>query len=322
MTVGEFLTERWLPAIEGTVRSTTYAGARYRVNAYLVPGLGSIPLQELRTDELERFYARLARTGRLRGNGGLSPVSVRHIHATLRRALFDAVRWKLLVANPASGAKTPKVNAVEMATWSPAQLSAFLDFVHDDRLYVAWLLFCTTGMRRGEVLGLTWKAVDLQLGSLRVVKTIVSVEWHIEESEPKTAKGRRSIALDPVTVAELRAHRKRQLEERLQWGSAYRDQDLVFAREDGSPINPETLTLGFIRLAKAAGLPRIRLHDLRHSYATAALDAGVPVKVVSDRLGHANVGITSDLYMHVPDEMDRAAAERIADVILAARRRA
>jgi len=152
------------------------------------------------------------------------------------------------------------------------------------------------------------------------VKTFVSVEWHVEASEPKTAKGRRSIALEAVTVAELRAHRKRQLEERLEWGGAYSDEDLVFAREDGSPINPETLTLGFIRLAKAAGLPRIRLHDLRHSYATAALGAGVPVKVVSDRLGHANVGITSDLYMHVPDEMDRAAAERIADVILGAQR--
>jgi hypothetical protein len=189
ITVGEFLTQRWLPAIEGTVRSTTFVGHRYHVEAYLVPALGAIPLQELRTDDLERLYAHLVRTGRQRGSGGLSPVTVRHTHATVRRALTDAVRWKLVVTNVAFGARTPKVVPTEMKTWSPEQLAAFLDHVRDNRLYAAWLLFCTTGLRRGETLGLTWKALDLHEGSLRVVKTFVSVAWHIEASEPKNAEG-------------------------------------------------------------------------------------------------------------------------------------
>jgi integrase len=316
LTVGEFLTDRWLPAVEGSVRPSTFAYHRYRVERTIVPALGRIALQQLGADDLERFYAQLGKTGRIRGEGGLSPQSIRHIHATIRRALNDAVRWKLVQHNVAIGVRLPKATQPEMKIWSPEQLGMFLDQVRDDRLFAAWFLLCTTGLRRGEVCGLTWSAVDLDQGTLNVVKTIVSVAYRLEVGEPKTAKGRRSIALDVATVGELRAHRIRQLEERVAWGSAFDDQDLVFCKEDGSPIHPERLTIMFGRLSDAAGLPHIRLHDLRHSYATAALAAGVPVKVVSDRLGHANVGITSDLYMHVPDEMDRDAAERVADSIL------
>lgn len=320
LTVGEYLEARWLPAVEASVRPSTFAYHRYRVERTIVPALGRIPLQELGADDLERFYAQLLKGGRIRGEGGLSPQSIRHIDATIRRALNDAVRWKLVQHNVALGVRLPKATQPEMKIWSPEQLGNFLDHVSDDRLYAAWFLLCTTGLRRGEVCGLTWRAIDLDRGTLNVVKTLVSVAYRLEVSEPKTAKGRRSIALDPATVAELRAHRVRQLEERLEWRDAYDDQDLVFCKEDGSPIHPERLTIMFGRLAEAAGLPHIRLHDLRHSYATAALAAGVPVKVVSDRLGHANVGITSDLYIHVPDEMDRAAAERVAESILRGRR--
>jgi len=321
LTLSEFLKSRWLPAIEGTIRATTFDHHRYRVERTIVPALGHLPLQQLTPDDLERFYSQLLKNGRLRGSGGLSPQSIRHIHATIRRALNDAVRWKLAQYNVAIGARIPRATQPEMKTWSPEQLHTFIDHVRDDHLFAAWFLVCTTGLRRGELLGLTWSALDLEEGSLRVVKTIVNVGWRIVPSEPKTQKGRRSIALDGATVAVLKEHRTRQLEERLAWTEAYEDHDLVFCRENGTPLNPETFTLTFKRLAATAELPPIRLHDLRHSYATAALAAGVPVKVVSDRLGHANVGITSDLYMHVPDEMDRAAAERVADAILGTRAR-
>ena len=320
LTVGEFLQSRWLPAVEGSVRPSTFAYHQYRVHRTIVPALGRIALQDLAPDDLERFYAQLLKNGRIRGTGGLSPASIRHIHATIRRALNDAVRWKLVLHNVALGVRLPKGMQPEMKIWSPEQLGAFLDHVRDDRFYAAWFLLCTTGLRRGEVLGITWKALDLERGTLNVVKTIVSLAYRLEFSEPKTAKGRRSIALDPATVAVLKAHRVRQLEERLAAGDAYDDHELVFCKEDGTPLHPERFTARFGVLSEAAGLPHIRLHDLRHSYATAALGAGVPVKVVSDRLGHANVGITSDLYMHVPDEMDRAAAERVADAILGTRR--
>ena len=237
ITLGEYLTNRWLPAIESSVRPSTFAYYRYHVAAYVVPAIGALVLQEVMADDLERFYGRLVKNGRRRGNGGLSPQSVRHTHATVRRALTDAVRWKLVQVNVALGARIPKVTQSEMKTWSPEQLATFLDHVRDDRLYAAWHLLCTTGLRRGELLGLTWAALDLEQGSLRVIKTFVSVAWKIQPSEPKTQKGRRSIALDAATVAELRAHRKRQLEERLEWGEAFDDQDLVFCRENGTPIH-------------------------------------------------------------------------------------
>ena len=158
ITLGEFLTDRWLPTIESSVRPSTFAYYRYRVEAYIVPAIGKLVLQELMADDLERFYGRLVKNGKLRGTGGLSPQSVRHTHATVRRALTDAVRWKLVQVNVALGARIPKVTQTEMKTWSPEQLAAFLDHVHDHRLYAAWLLLCTTGLRRGALLGLTWAA--------------------------------------------------------------------------------------------------------------------------------------------------------------------
>jgi integrase len=204
-----------------------------------------------------------------------------------------------------------------MKVWSPAQLRSFVEFTSDDRLAAAWLLLVTTGMRRGEVLGLTWENVDFTNSRLSVVRSLSIVNYHdVRLIQPKTSKGRRSIALDPATLAALQAHRVRQLEERLQWGAAWNDSDLVFPREDGTPIHPQRMTSWFEQLSRDACLPRIRLHDLRHSYATAALAADVPAKVVSERLGHASVMITLDTYSHILPSMQEDAASTVARLIL------
>ena len=314
-TLGEFLVNDWLPAISASVRPTTLDHYEQNIRVHVLPTIGSLRLQDVSAAKLNALYAELLKSGRCRG-GGLSPKTVRHVHTTLHKALNDAVRWGLLVRNPADQADPPKPRTAEMKVWGPEQLRAFLDFVRDDRLYAAWLLLATTGMRRGEVLGLRWRDVHLDASRLSVVQSLTVTKYEVAVSEPKTAKGRRSVALDRATVAALHAHRKMQLEERLAWGEAWQDTGYVFTREDGSLIHPHRFTAWFDRLRDAAGLPRIRLHDLRHSYASAALTAGIPAKVVSERLGHANVSITLDTYSHVLPSLQEEAAGAVARLIL------
>lgn len=174
----------------------------------------------------------------------------------------------------------------------------------------------TTGMRRGEVLGLGWSDVNLDVARVSVVRTLTVVGHDVLVSEPKTAKGRRSVALDPATVAALRDHRRAQRKEPLAFGDGWDDGQLVFTLEDGTRIRPTRLIAWFSQYARRAGLPAIRLHDLRHSYATAALSAGIPAKVVTERLGHANVSITLDTYSHVLPSLQDDAAAAVAALIL------
>lgn len=173
-------------------------------------------------------------------------------------------------------------------------------------------------MRRGEVLGLRWADVDLDAGRLAVRHTIGRVGGKVMAGEPKTAKSKRSIALDPATVAVLRRHRIAQLEERLEWGGLHQDRDLVFAREDGAPVHPEAIGRALRGIAKAAGVRPVRTHDLRHGWATAALEAGVHPKVVSDRLGHSKVSVTLDVYSHVAPAVEEEAARLVASKLLGA----
>ena len=186
------------------------------------------------------------------------------------------MRWGHVARNVAASADLPKGMAPEMHVWSPDQLRVFLDHARRDRLYAAWLLFATTGMRRGELAGLRWPDVDLDANRISPRRPRVVVNYEVHVSEPKTAKGRRSLALDPATVAALRQHKARQAEERLAVGPRWHDSGLVFTWPDGRPIHPQRLSTWFEQLARAAGLPRIRLHDVRHSYASAALAAGIP----------------------------------------------
>jgi integrase len=198
-----------------------------------------------------------------------------------------------------------------MRTWTAEELRRFLEHVNSERLAALWTLAASTGMRRGEILGLRWVDVDLDRARVAVRQTLVAGR-QVATSEPKTSRGRRSIALDPRTVAELRAWRAAQLEERLAWGPGYRDTGLVFTREDGSPLHPEWLSDAFAWRIKQAGLPPIRVHDLRHTHASLGLAAGVPIKVISERLGHSSSNFTADAYQHVTPALEEQAAATVA----------
>jgi integrase len=267
---------------------------------------------------LNALYAELLENGRCNGKGGLSPRTVRYTHSVLRMALADAVGWKLLIRNVAASANPPaKAQAGTKPTWTAQQLRRFLEQVGDDRLYPAFLLAAMTGMRRGEVLGLGWGAVDLDGAKLTVERSLVSVDYAVRMEEPKTAKGRRVIALDPATVAALKAHQGAQLDERLEMGGEWGNElDLVFTREDGSPIHPQSFSEAFEKHAAAAKLPKLPLHGLRHTHATLALRAGVHAKVVSERLGHASVAFTLDTYTDALPDMQETAAGMVAALVL------
>jgi len=316
-TLGAFLVKEWLPSIAASVRPSTSTAYKMICDKRIVPTLGSVPLQQLSADQLNKLYAQLLANGRTKSKGALSPRSVRYVHATIHKALSDAVKWQKIPRNVADSATPPRRQSKKPKTWTASELRTFLEHVEGGRLYAAYLLAASTGLRRGELLGLRWRDVDMEAGSLAVVQTLLQVNNKLDFGTPKTEKGSRNVWLDTHTVAALRSHRRTQVAERLAWGPEYQDNDLVFAREDGTPIHPDGFGRTFARHAKAAALPTIRLHDLRHTHATLALQAGIPAKVVSERLGHASISITLDIYSHVLPGMQEEAAQTVADLVFA-----
>jgi integrase len=285
---------------------------------HIVPRLGNLPLQKLSAGAINSLYAHLAEHGRVHGEGALSASSVRRVHAVLHRACRDAVRWGRLTVNPVDAADPPKVSAEhseKLPAWSGEQLGAFLRHVADDRLFALWRLLAMTGMRRGEALGLKWDDLDMETGTVTIRRSWIPVNGIPQMSEPKTKRGRRTIALDPVTFEALKAHAARQADEQADWEEAWVNSNFVFTRENGEPLHPWKVSKTFRDHFKAAALPAIPLHGLRHSYATLALSSGVNPRIVSARLGHSTVALTLDVYSHVLPQQDRDAAEAIADLL-------
>ncbi len=321
-TLDGFVAE-WLTAVEPTVRPATHHSYARNLRLHVLPTLGGSPLAAVDGGSLNGLYARLLAEGRkdYRG-GGLSPRSVRYVHTIVHRVMRDAVRWGRLSRNPADAADPPRAapaGGPGMVTWTAAELRTFLDATRGDRLHPAYLLLATTGMRRGEALGLRWVDLDLDAARAAIRQTVITVDHQPQLGTPKTAKGRRTVTLDAGTVTGLREHRSRQAAERLLMGAGWTDRGLVFTRPDGGPLHPERFTRGFVDRARRAGLPRIRLHDLRHGWATMALAAGVHPKIVQERLGHAGVGITLDIYSHVTAGLHGDAAEKVAGLVFPAR---
>ena len=312
--VDEFLHD-WLANERSRLRLTTlhsYDMIVARINRQL----GRHALQSLTPMQIEKFYSSLLATGSNDGKP-LAPKTVRNTHVVLRKALSDAERLGLVVRNAAASARPPATTRSDHTTWSSDDLREFFNSVADDRMYAAYALLATTGMRRGEVLGLRWSDVDFDGVQLAISQTLSTAGWHaLVIGPPKTPRSRRHVFLDVQTVEVLREHRKRQREERLAAGPAWEaSSDLVFRDELGGMVHPDRFSRVFDQTVRSLEVPRIRLHDLRHTYATLALKAGVHPKVVSERLGHATVGVTFDLYSHVVPSIARDAADVVASRI-------
>lgn len=249
---------------------------------------------------------------------GLSPKSVRNVHRLLHRALSDAVAWDYLVFNAAEHAALPRARRRGRATpepWSVEELALWLRHAQHDRFAGLWVLAATTGMRRSELLGVRRDLLDLDAGTLAIDETLISVGGRAEESDGKSDAGVRVVSLDAFTIAALRRHLTMLDEEREAFGLAYAPGGWLFVWQDGRRPHPDSVTDRFNRLVDAAGARRIRLHDVRHTYATLSLDSGVEPKILSDRVGHSNPSVTFQIYAHRSTGRDRAAADLIGALI-------
>jgi integrase len=250
-------------------------------------------------------------------SAGLAPKTVRNIHALIHRALVDAVAWKYIARNPAGNIKPPKLSRRRRTVWTPEEIRSFLAFVQQDRFAALFMLELTTGIRRGQICGLKWSDVNLDLGEIVIHDNRVVVGGQArDKAGGKTHNADKTISIDRATLAALNTWRLSQDRERQFFGTDYHPGDYVFTFEDGRPPHPDSIRQRFDRLAAAAGLARITFHDLRHSYATGALKAGVSPKVVSERIGHADVGFFLQTYAHVLKNDDRAAAEQAAAFLI------
>jgi integrase len=311
LTVNDYLTE-WLAA-KANLRPSTRKSYQQHLDLYLAPRIGSVRLSALRGAHIERMMRDLRE-----GDAGLGVATSRRVFATLRGALNKAVRQGLLATNPCANVELESEveHRRDSIVWEPAQARSFLKYVADNRLFAMYQMVITCGLRRGEVIGVRWEDVDLDAGLMLIHRSIVQIGGRIVEGAPKTKRSKRVVPLDRDTIAALRIHRRRQAEEQLAAGEAWANQTgRVFTRDDGALMSPEAVSRNFKTLSAAAGVPVIRFHDLRHTSASLALAGGVPMRVVSDRLGHSTIAITSDLYTKVYDDVAKEAAERIAGML-------
>jgi integrase len=295
ITLGDYLVERWLPVRKSQVGHSTFDSYRRTINSHVLPRIGMIPLQRLTPEDLDGFYSDLLVEGRLNGGGGggLAPKTVRNIHGMLHKALADACRKGTVQRNVAGLADAPRAKRRSaMQVWNAEQLRQFLAEIEAHRLAPAFYVSANTGMRRGEVLGLHWRDVDFETNRLSVHQAVLNVAYEKRLGDVKTETGRRTIDLDPRTVAVLRKWKQDQREEQVLTGRRASDDDMVFAKPDGEAVHPDYFSQVFDRHVAKSTLPRIRLHDLRHthvstSFRAAPLGGGRPLHEVARRLGHS-----------------------------------
>jgi integrase len=313
LTVREWLTT-WIATVREEVSPKSHERYAEITRHFLIPALGNLPLAKLAPAHLQQAYNVWAVGGRRDGKeGGLSPRTRRHIHRVLTSALARAVEQQLLPRNPAEAfrKRLPKVERHEMTTLSVGQSAELLAEIKHTRIYWPVLLALATGMRRGEVFALRWRNVDLDRGFLRIMESLEQTKSGIRFKAPKTDRTR-TVTLPAFAITELRQLKVQQAQELLKLGIRQTGETLVCPRADGEPLQPQSLTHQFKRLiSRIKDFPAVRFHDLRHSHATQLLSAGVHPKIAQERLGHASITTTLDLYSHVTDTMQSDAAARL-----------
>ena len=317
LTFGAYLTGHWLPAEKLTLKTSTHRGYVLKTQRHILPALEHKRLRRLRPQHLEAPYDSLRHpTGEHRA---LAPKTIYEIHLIIRGALGDAVRRGLLTRNVALIASAPTLRSipkVEQQARTAAELQLFLRAAAGHRLFPALWLSAMSGMRRNELLGLNWRDLDVERARVSINRGLVAIGYEIHKTRGKTKTSRRCIDLDPTTLDVLAGWRALQAAEHHAVGLG--DPAWMFTRPDGQPVHPHSISQTFERIARRADVPVIRFHDLRHTHGTLLIAAGVPVKVVSERLGHASPTFTIETYQHVLPGMQADAAGTIETLIAAA----
>jgi integrase len=327
VTLGEFL-DRWLKASKSALSPGAFRQYESHVREHLRPSLGSKLLLDLERSP-ERIEEAMAAWNRKDGRSGrLSARFTKSVWSTLRTALNKAKRLRLITTNPCDFVDPPRVERKEMAALDPVQVQAYLEAFRSTDISAAIATAIGSGCRCGELLALRWRDVDLERGTLRIerslervaIRTAQRVSYELAFKEPKSKRSRRTIPLPPFVIDRLRRHRLEQAERFLSAGAGRPDAETLVFEDDGRPWVPTTFGMLFARLRDAANLPKVRLHDLRHSYASLLLQSGADLKVVSTALGHSSVAITSDLYVHLAPVMLQSAAHRLDALIESGRK--
>lgn len=296
ITLAEYLNEWLETACKPRLAPKTIEGYATCINRHIGPALGQIYLSDLQPMHIQMLYTDLL-------NKGLSKRTVELVHTVLRAGLKQAVKWQMIPRNPADATEPPRPQRREMQALGPQELQRILDAAAESPIADVVLLAAYTGMRRGEILALRWEDVDLQNKVIFVQRNLVRVNQETIIKTPKTQRGSRRIPIDDEIVSALRRLR------------SVSQSDWVFSRKDGSPLDPSTVTHQFKRIARQAGFPSLRLHDLRHTYATILLTQGVQAKVVQELLGHESITTTIDTYTHVVESLQREAANIIGNAL-------
>lgn len=306
MAVNTYL-DRWLEEVARIrVRQATFDGYEAKLKVHVRNTIGQKRLCDLEPYDIQKLYNGMMKNG-------LSAKTVRHVHNVISPALKQAVKWRLITQNPCELCELPRIVKKEMKCFTPEETTIFLEQAKADRYYSTFVLAIETGMRPEEYLGLQWKDIDFETSRLAVRRALVLLKGGgFSLTEPKTPQSRRSIPLSQSSLTALKAHRREQLKARMKINDAYEDNDFVFPSELGTPTLYGNLDRRhFKKIIASAGLPKIRLYDLRHTMATLLLSKGVNPKIVSERLGHSSIALTLDTYSHVLPTMQKDATDHM-----------
>lgn len=297
------------------VVQNTYEGYEASARLYIKPLLGEHQLNKLTTNDIQKAYNYLLKKGGKKGKG-LSIKTIWNIHTVVRASLNQAQIEDLIIRNPIVGLRLPPKKKGENTYITAEQMAMYLGTICTHRLYAAFVLECVTGMRRGEILGLRWNCVNFKSGELKVKETwIKSVSGKTYFSKPKNESSKRTIMIPQEVVTELKKHKKAQAAERLTWGNDYQKHNLLFAKENGEPMRPDTFYETHIKLIGEAGLGHVRFHDLRHSVASALIKKGFTLKDIADLFGHSSIVVTGDVYGHLTKEQKHDTTQSLVSLI-------
>ena len=306
--LGDWLHE-WLKLYLPNIESTTRVGYREKIDGYIISRLGDIKLKSLNTPTIQAWV------NELKDEENLAPKTIRNAFLNLKAALDKAVILKMIPTNPCIGVELPKLNRYKANIYTGNEIADAINAAEGTDMYLPVLLEIAIGFRRGELLALKWSDIDFNTRTVHVRENRVNGDGKVEIKAPKSSAGIRDITIGSNIVDELKKARKQYLENKMKLGAGFTDSDLVICQKNGKPFAPDSMTQKWLRFTKKHNLKHIRFHDLRHTCATAMLEAGIDPKTVQSRLGHANISITMDVYGHCTKAMDKKAADKIDEII-------